>query len=483
MKASGRENGIEDILDLILSTFGMNLPETHYGDVTAFVRKRMEERGENISRYIQTLSGDRDEYIRFIDAITINESYFFRDIRHFTLFYNEILLQLFEERRHVKIWSAAAAAGEEALSLAALCNNVIASYPDRTYSIYASDINAAALGKLREGTYTRSAFREDGAEMHSFLRPYITEKNGFLNAEEAIRERIIVEEHNLFHDDYSAFPDDFDLVLLRNVFIYMPMENRNRILHRIVSKIRDGGYLFLSASEVPLVWHPTLKIEERRGVYFFRRSVPETGEQDLGINRPEEQSRQKKNGAADDTTKRDGLEHGASKEEPVTRELYEVVNHLLYNPLFEKEENRTGMLAEIFVSLIAALNAGDITRCADLITALQTELGDNEAVLYYRGMLEKIQEKGNEGIEYFQKALQVHQQFWPARYERAMLLKRKNREKARQQFALCRRHIQLYIEKGEYTYHFLLDGFNALYFLKICTFWEQKLGGSVHGAR
>jgi chemotaxis protein methyltransferase CheR len=458
------ENTIENILDVVVSTFGMVLPETHYRDVVSFLRKRMEERNEDISGYVHSLWKDRDEYIRFVDAITINESYFFRDGRHFSLLYNEILSRLFSKRRHVKIWSAASAAGEEAVSLAALCNTLLRSNPGTTYTIYASDINAAALEKMKNGRYTKSAFREDGSEFHSFLLPYITENDSAVTADETIRERIVVCEHNLFHDDYSPFPDDFDLVLLRNVFIYMPMENRNKILRHIVSKTREGGYLFLSASEVPLIWHPTLKIEERNGIYFFRRSVAEREIEKRDVRPPD-------------------VRPAPAEEKVNTRKIYETINHLLYNPLYEKEDTPEGALAGMFVSLIAAVNLGDIGKCENLLNLLEKELPENEAVLYYRGIMEKLRGKGEHGKKYLEHALRVQQQFWPAGYELAMLLKETDGKKARRQFASCKKYIQMYIEKGEYTYHFLLDGFNALYFLKICTFWEQKLGGSVHGTR
>jgi chemotaxis protein methyltransferase CheR len=461
---------MEEVLDVVVSTFGMILPETHYPDVVSFLRKRMDERNEDISDYVRSLWEDRDEYIRFVDAITINESYFFRDGRHFSLFYNEILSRLFSERQHVKIWSAASAAGEEAVSLAALCNTLLKSYPGKAYTIYASDINAAALEKMKNGRYTKSAFREDGSEFHSFLLPYICEKDSVFTADETIREHIVVCEHNLFHDDYSRFPDDFDLVLLRNVFIYMPMENRNKILQRIVSKIREGGYLFLSASEVPLIWHPTLKIEERNGIYFFRRAVAETETP----GRPPERKIEKRDVH---------LPAGRPEEKVNTRKMYETINHLLYNPLYEKEDTPEGALAGIFVSIIASVNLGDIGKCGDLLNILERELDGNEAVLYFRGILEKLRGRGGDGKKYFEQALCEKQQFWPARYELAMQLKETDNRKAKQQFTSCKKHIQLYIEKGEYTYHFLLDGFNALYFLKICTFWEQKLGGSVHGSR
>lgn len=448
----------------------MQLPETHYGDVVSFVKKRMEERQEGLSDYITNLFGNREEYIRFVEAITINESYFFRDGRHFTIICNEILPRLFSRQPQVKIWSAASAAGEEAISIAALCNALIKKYPGKEYSIYASDINASALEKMREGRYTKAALRKDGSEFHSYLLPYISEKKTILTVDEAIRERIVILEHNLFKDDYSALPDDFDLVMLRNVFIYMPMENRHSILHQVAPKIKTNGCLFLSASEVPLIWHPTLKIDELSGTYFFRRTVPETDRSEPTLKRRREAPGTVK--AAPARTDRFN-----------TGELYETVNHLLYNPLFEKSERRVDELAGLLVSLVTSVNSGDIMKGGDILDTLEDELGTNEVVLHYRGILEKLGGKPEQSRTFFQKALELQQEFWPARYELSMQLKESARDDAKRHFTICKRDILRYIENGEYSYHFLLDGFNALYFLRICTFWEQKLGGSVNGSR
>ncbi len=457
---------IDEILDMILSTFGMNLPETHRKDVEFFIKERIDKRKETIREYVDSLSKDRNEYVRFIDAVTINESYFFRDSRHFSLLYNEILTELFEERDHIIIWSAAAAAGEEALSLAAMCESLLQQFPGKKYTIYASDINVSALNRFQDGRYTKSAFREDGSEFHTLLSSYMKEiTDGYL-MDESIRKHIVINEHNLFSTDYVKFQEDFDLVLLRNVFIYMPMENRNTILQNVVSHMKHDGFLFLSASEVPLVWHPTLQVKERNGIYFFRRNTDSEAALDIqkeastGISEIKVEKKQR--------PKRPDI---IQKEK-----MYEYINHWLFNPLFEKQNTTEHELAELFVVLIKRINEGDIAGSEKLLTNLQKTLKENEVICFYFGVVEKLQENIPKSVENFQRALDIHQAFWPARYELAMLEKEKKPGKARKLFTRCIQDIKVYINRNKYTFHFLLDGFNALYFLKICEFWEKRLG-------
>lgn len=471
---------IKTILEMILSTFGINLPETHYTDVTSFIEGRLKERSETPSEYVVSLNRDRQEYIRFVDAVTINESYFFRDNRHFSFLYDEVLTELFDQRRHVTIWSAASAAGEEALSLAAMCNALLNRFPESDYTVYASDINVSALQRMKEGKYTKSAFREDGAGFHSLLLHHMEEVTGGYVADEKIRKKIVIEEHNLFSDDYSKVPEDLDLVLLRNVFIYMPIENRNRILHNVVSKLREGGLLFLSASEVPLIWHPTLQVMERRGIYFFKRNTEHVPAEEIAklkraIEKPGAEAFQRKRKKE---TRHDRKEELAASSVPPAFnkiKMYECINHRLFNPLYEKSEDRENALSEHFVCLINYINQGEIEASEKVLAVLQKELPGNEAVDFYLGIVAKLKGNHAQSAAYFREAVEAEPYFWPARYELSMQMKGADPAEAAEMFNLCRRHITRYIERGRYTYHFLLDGFNALYFLKICEFWEKRL--------
>ncbi len=463
---------VEAVLKMILGRFGIRLPETHYGTVFSFINKQIFEKGMSCSEYLKSLLSDREEYVRFVETITINESYFFRDGRHFSVLYNTILPKLFQEKQCIKIWSAAAASGEEALSAAAVCHSLLSRYPLKEYSVYASDINVSGLDKMKKARYNGSSLREDGARFHNLLDPFLEkQENGFSIKKELLK-RVVICEHNLFSEDYSALPDDFDIVFLRNVFIYMPIENRRIILNKIVSRMREGGYLFLSSSEVPLVWHPLLRVIELEGTFFFRR-VPAAENAFLS-----EDYKKMKKTAVPDTAVNSTAERikvSETQQRFDRDKLFELINCRLFNPAFNDEGSREGIISEYFVLLIDAVNKSNWDEADKILSLIEKQIPGSEAVLFYRGLVGKQTGKKRESCSLFKKALEKVPSFWPARYELAMLQKEDDPEAGRRQFHLCKKHIAAYIAKDRYAYHFLLEGFNALYFMKICDFWEKKL--------
>ena len=466
-------NELQDIAEMVLTTFGIKLPETHYKDVIQFIENRLSVSDQTISDYISSLSFDREEYIKFVDTVTINESYFFRDQRHFSLLYNEILPELFQHHDHLKIWSAATAGGEEALSIAVMCDTLLKTFPGKEYRIYASDINVTALQKLITGRYRKSSLREDGSKFHHLLSPYTTDDgDGFL-VHEDIRKRITISEHNLNTEDYSVFPDGFHLVMLRNVFIYMPIENRNKVVQKMNEKIKDSGILLLSAGEIPLIWHPFMRVEERESIYFLRKHSIGDGASanELRVRKIQDET----SCAATTTDKKTKDRRGRPRKKFSKEELYRSINYHLFEPQLIPDQIPEHKLAETFVHLIYSINSGRIQDSVEVLTELKKELPNNEVVLYYYGTIENMKKRPEKSVYYFRRALDASQRFWPARYELAMIMKEQSPLKAKKQFSLCRKNIRLYIDNGDYTYHFLLDGFNALYFLRICDFWEKRL--------
>jgi hypothetical protein len=355
-----------------------------------------------------------------------------------------------------------------------VCSSLLHDYPGHGYTVYASDINVSGLDKMKRGQYNGSALREDGSVFHHLLKPFVEYRKHGFSVKDPLLKRVVVCEHNLFNNDYSALPDDFDIVFLRNVFIYMPIENRHLILKRIVSRMREGGYLFLSSSEVPLVWHPLLKVTERDGTYFFKR-VP------AGENAFASKFCRDKNEHTDAVAvSKRGFElkyEGKPRRKIDTDKLYELVNCRLYNPVFQEDGSPECSISETIILLIEAINKCNWKKTEDILDSLETQIPGNELILFYRGIVKKHTEESGDALLHFRTALERLPSFWPARYESAMLQKADNPEGGRRQFALCKKHINTYLSKGSYRYHFLLDGFNALYFMRICDFWESKLSG------
>ena len=148
------------------------------------LRKRLQELGiKTFSEYIPLLRNDNKEEIKiFINAITTNETFFFRHTKQFNYFYEKLLPKItVREDKNLRVWSAACSSGEEPYSIAIACREFFKRKPEWKYAIYASDVNSEVLNEAKEGYYSEKSLAKI---------PLILKKRYFsLNNEETDRKR------------------------------------------------------------------------------------------------------------------------------------------------------------------------------------------------------------------------------------------------------------------------------------------------------
>lgn len=182
-----------------------------------------------------------------IDLLTTNETYFFREPRHFEVLRNEILPARDPQRRF-RVWSAACSSGEEAWSLAMVLADACGTRNPATWEVLGSDISQRVLAKARAGIYPA---RRIEAVPRALLRQY-AELDGSGSAATlaiatALRERVRFERINL--NERLPSVGRFDLVFLRNMLIYFQGETRTAIVRRLVDVLEPGGWLVVGHSE------------------------------------------------------------------------------------------------------------------------------------------------------------------------------------------------------------------------------------------
>ena len=134
------------IVRFIENDTGIRLPDTNYRLIKSFVSERLSFLEMNPDTYLAHIKENKDEYDRFLDAVTINETYFFREQKHFKIIDKIIFPQYINtEQRPLAFWSAACSTGEEALSIAALAQKFWGQSSENTYSVFASDLGAIGL--------------------------------------------------------------------------------------------------------------------------------------------------------------------------------------------------------------------------------------------------------------------------------------------------------------------------------------------------
>jgi chemotaxis protein methyltransferase CheR len=181
-----------------------------------------------------------------VQAMTINESMFFRDQKPFH-YLRDVVLPAFQAqgKRDVYMWSAACSHGQEPYSLAMMLQE----YPSVKAYIYATDISHHAIERARAGRYTQ--FEVQRGLPIAMLMKYFTQHEGN-QWQIADTIRRAVEFHTLNLLDMFVRPTVFDIVMCRYVLIYFDDATKRNVLRRIANVLTPGGYLLLGASETLL---------------------------------------------------------------------------------------------------------------------------------------------------------------------------------------------------------------------------------------
>lgn len=179
-----------------------------------------------------------------VNILTTNETYFFREPKHFEFFQYKILKNW--HSGHFKVWSAASSSGEEAYSLAMLLSENAGT---QTWEILATDINSTVLKKASKGIYFMERLELlDPALMKKYCLKGVREQAGVFRINDKLRQKINFHRVNLT----NRLPDkigDFDVIFLRNVLIYFNNETKKQVVNQLIDKLKPGGYFFISHSE------------------------------------------------------------------------------------------------------------------------------------------------------------------------------------------------------------------------------------------
>lgn len=200
----------------------------------------------NYSDYLRliTTAGQAAELQTAIDLLTTNETYFFRESKHFD-FLSATILPAHPAGRGIRIWSAACSSGEEPYSIAMLLEDKM---PGKSWQIVASDISSRVLEQARQGKYRLERAQNVPKEyLSKFCLRGVGAQAGHLMVDQRLRSRIDFRAINL----NETLPEIgvFDVIFLRNVMIYFDTETKRKIIERLAAVLAPGGYFFVGHSE------------------------------------------------------------------------------------------------------------------------------------------------------------------------------------------------------------------------------------------
>jgi chemotaxis protein methyltransferase CheR len=212
--------------------------------------------------YLDLLRRGGPEVQVFIDMVTTNDTVFFRTPAVWAYIAQQFLpaWHAAHTDQCLRVWSAAAASGEEAYSMAMLCDQFQQRHPRFRYQIVATDINTAVLATGRAGRYTGRSVERFSASHPQLLQAYFKREADAICASAELKLHVQFSVHNLFAPMRAQAP--FDLILLRNVLIYFDEENQRRVLEQVQRQMAPGARLILGEQESITRLGTTLAFEQ-----------------------------------------------------------------------------------------------------------------------------------------------------------------------------------------------------------------------------
>jgi chemotaxis protein methyltransferase CheR len=226
---------------------GITLSASKKALVSGRLAKRVAHHGlASYGKYLDLLASGEvaSEVQTAVDLLTTNETYFFREGKHFEVLREQAVLAR-EQRRALRVWSAASSSGEEAYSMAMVLDDVLGSAP---WEVLGTDISTRVLQRARTGHYPEERTRHiPPAYLKRYCLRGIGDQQGTLLVTRELRQRVRFAQVNL----NTELPNlgQFDLVFLRNVMIYFNAETKRQVVARVLGPLASGGLFCIGHSE------------------------------------------------------------------------------------------------------------------------------------------------------------------------------------------------------------------------------------------
>jgi chemotaxis protein methyltransferase CheR len=185
---------------------------------------------------------------KVVEALLNNETYFFRDRAPFDLLQRHALPELSTRRqknKHLRIWSVGCSTGQEVYSLAMLFSEEPEKWQGWTIDILGSDVSTSCVDRAREGVYSQFEVQR-GLAIGQMIKWFEECGDGW-RAIEPLRKQIRFQVHNLL--EAPPHPGGFDIVLCRNVLLYLSPDKKTLAFERLIAAMAEDGWLMLGAGE------------------------------------------------------------------------------------------------------------------------------------------------------------------------------------------------------------------------------------------
>ena len=246
---------------LAYSQFGIHLTDGKKSLIESRFSNIISTKGyTTFMQYFKNLEQDRsgDEMNEFINRLTTNHTYFFREEKHFDFLREELLPELLKKEassRDLRIWSAGCSSGEEAFTLAMIIDEMLGEkkkFWDTT--ILATDISHRVLEKANRGLYPKEELEKISSK---YAQKYFVPKGQQYEVTPDLKKEVVFRKFNLTHT--FNFKKPFHIIFCRNVLIYFDKASKDNVLKKFYQSLAPGGYLFIGHSETMETSHSGFK--------------------------------------------------------------------------------------------------------------------------------------------------------------------------------------------------------------------------------
>ncbi|NUT85237.1 PAS domain S-box protein [Pseudomonas corrugata] len=275
-EAVAAEHYLHEILAYLRSSTGHDFKHYKRATVLRRIERRMQVTTQpDLATYSQYLQGNPEEPKALLGDMLIGVTNFFRDREAFEALERDVIPQLVAtltpprpEHEELRVWSAGCSTGEEVYSLAMLLDDQLQVKGSKAkLQLFATDIDERAISLGRAGRYPQAIVTDVPPTR---LRQYFVKEDDHYRIRKELREKVLFAKHSLLADPPFS---QIDLIVCRNLLIYLDREVQREILQMFHFALRPGGFLFLGTSESADACHELFSPVDKRNRIFRAKST------------------------------------------------------------------------------------------------------------------------------------------------------------------------------------------------------------------
>ncbi len=201
--------------------------------------------------FLRFNSGNKEELKYLYEAITINETFFFRNQPQLDALVTNVIPGIISSKgrsnNKIRIWSAASSSGEEAYSIAIIISDLIKpKYPGIEFEVIGTDINNAVVETAKAGIYREYSIRNTPGY---YLKKYFKQNGSAFEVNPEIKKYVSFKILNLYDDASMRMMMNFDIIFCANVLIYFDAKSKIKVVSNLYNSLNHAGYLFIGYAE------------------------------------------------------------------------------------------------------------------------------------------------------------------------------------------------------------------------------------------